>query len=245
MIPDLTGWEDVVTSALLGTDRRPLPSSATSGTQATHLDPARVLLDLAAAHRAVTLVGQPPRDCAAPPLAPSQVLSLAPSPAQDLLAGLLGTPEPALVNLWMAACAQRGLGVAAEHWARLAELAARATGYDRALLRQVLGGRGAWFLQQNPRWAQLASEQSAPAGTPGQLAGTGPVGPGAADLTRQQVQVGLELIASGSLGPQTRPTAERLAGQLPLSLADLVTGDWAPVDPTLSIGPALRRTVEL
>lgn len=241
-----TDWEGIVTTALLGTDRRPLPATAVPAGGVQDHDLAEVLLDLAAERRAASRAGTPPATCSPPPVAPEQGSPLAPPAAQDLLADLLSTPEPALVNLWLAACADRGLGVAVAHWPRLAELASRSTGYHRGLLRRVLGARGSWFLRHNPRWSTLTAEQPAaetgvpdPAGHDAISSSTRPA------LSPEQARMGLELIASGSLGPQTRPTAERLASQLPLTLSDLVLEDWASSSATAGVSPALRRTVEL
>jgi hypothetical protein len=169
----MSGWGDLVTTALLGTDRRPVPSDLpvawgqfTPGREAA--DPASTVLDLAARHRAVAQSGAPLDSWPAPTAAPDERLALAPRAAQDLLAGMLSTPEPGVVNLWLAACADRGLGAATEHWARLAALATRNALYDRALLAAVLGPRGRWFLGQNPQWAQLLSTEppEAPAPAP-------------------------------------------------------------------------------
>ncbi len=44
----MTGWDDLVTTALLGTDRKPLPDGAAED------DPTRVVLAAAARHRAAS-----------------------------------------------------------------------------------------------------------------------------------------------------------------------------------------------
>ncbi len=53
-------WEDVVTTGLIGTDRRPVPESLPASWGAEHdqiVDPAHTILTLAARHRAVARAG--------------------------------------------------------------------------------------------------------------------------------------------------------------------------------------------
>ncbi|MET1004105.1 MAG: hypothetical protein ABWX96_01085, partial [Propionibacteriaceae bacterium] len=167
----MSGWDELVTTALLGTDRRPLspelgPGWASYDPERATRDPAGVVLDLAASHRALRQAGvRLGRETPAEP-GPTERLPLAPNRAQDVMAGLLTKPEPGLINLWLSICAERGLGLATELWPRLAQLASRNTAYDRTALLAVLGPPGGWFLRHNPAWARLAEASGAPAMPP-------------------------------------------------------------------------------
>jgi hypothetical protein len=146
-------WAELVTTALLGTDRRRLEAE----------DPPRTLLQQAARHRVLDLLVAPPLlDRAAPDPAPPQDRPEAPAPADRLLTDLLRTPDPTLVSCWLQACASHQRVAAAIHWTRLARLAARTTAYDRGSLGAALGPRGRWFLHQNPDWRRLARDAERP-----------------------------------------------------------------------------------
>lgn len=145
-------WAELVTTALLGTDRRPLEVA----------DPPSEVLHQAARHRILDRLaataggtGEPPADEPADP-APPQDRPEAPDAADQLLEQLLRTPDPTLVSCWLSACADRRYVVAPLHWTVLARLAARSTAYDRVALGVALGPRGRWFLRQNPEWRRLA-----------------------------------------------------------------------------------------
>ncbi len=163
-------WAELVTTALLGTDRRPLDV----------IDPPAEVLHLAARHRildrlAATATGAtagatptgagpagPETDTSgtrvgpAPP-APVQDRPEAPDAADLLLGQLLSPPDPVLVSCWLQVCADHGYVVASLRWTVLARLAARSTAYDREAVATVLGPRGRWFLRQNPEWRRLAA----------------------------------------------------------------------------------------
>jgi hypothetical protein len=168
----VTGWPELVTAALLGTTRRPVPEqllepwagpAAAPGTS----DAVR-LLELAARHRVVVRIGAArtgeqagagatgPRATA--PSAPPQRRPTAPVPAVDLLTELLGRPDPTLIGYWLQSCVESDRTTAPVHWTPLARLAARSTQYDRGLLGRALGEQGRWFLQQNPDWRRLAAD---------------------------------------------------------------------------------------
>lgn len=244
-------WADLVTTALLGLDRRPLESWA-SGTPSdtapdSTADPVKELLDLAAAHRVAALAASPLPQCPAPEQATGVRLLPAPVGARELLAGLLARPEPPLVNAWLGGCVAAGRGVPVEHWARMADLVARSTAYDRGLLRQSLGPRGRWFLQQNPRWARLA-ESGAPAGPAAPGAQGAPGAPIPATVERWQET--LSLVARGHFGEQTQQIAQSLAVVVPLSAGRAVLDrldliDVTPPEPQPYVSPpAVRRAVD-
>ena len=123
-------WAELVTTALLGTDRRPLDAA----------DPPGQVLHAGRPAPHPGPVGRPSRSsrrrtAAEPPAAaPTQDGQPAPEPADRLLDQLLRTPDPALISCWLGVCADRGYVVSALHWTTLARLAARSTGYDRTAL---------------------------------------------------------------------------------------------------------------
>jgi hypothetical protein len=170
----MADWTDVVTTALLGTDRRPVPSPLPTAWGATRSpsDPATATLHLAAQHRAWSRAGSRQRTVEPPAVGPP-LGDLAPAAAQELLGRLLDAAHPVLVNAWLAACVRRGQVISPDYWQLLAVLTSEANPYDRSLLGHALGLRGRWFLTQNPRWTRLArqleeaatlAESSPPAG---------------------------------------------------------------------------------
>ena len=256
----LRDWPEVVTAALLGTDRRPLPERLLASLPGDDVavDAPAVVLNLAAAHRAAALTTAGTSSCPAGAVAPAELRPQAPPAAQGLLGALLARGEPALVTAWLRAAAQRGLVVGYEHWPRLAGLAARSRTYDRAALREVLGVRGTWLLRQHPQWVVLADDKAAPpalsgdpaavladvrAGVPPAQLLAGALGcpdPWPPELAR----MALWLLGAGALGTNTHRLATQLAHRLPLTPAGEPDG-WAAEDLT-DAGPppvALLRTV--
>ena len=154
VMPD---WTDVVTTALLGTDRRPVPSPLPTpwGATSSAGDPATATLDLAAQHRAWSRSGARLSKAEPPTIGPL-LGDLAPVAAQELLGRLLEMADPVLINAWLAACVRRGQVISPDHWPMLAVLTSGWIPYDEALLARALGPRGRWFLAQNPRWTRLA-----------------------------------------------------------------------------------------
>ena len=150
----------MVATALLGTDRRPVPPSpaASWAIPATSEDPATQILDLAAQHRSWSGAGSRLGTAEPPPMAPANEANWAPAPAQEFLGRMLDQPEPDMINHWLAACVDRRHQVWPEHWQPLAELASASAAYDRLLLAQAIGVRGIWFFHQNLAWARLAAQ---------------------------------------------------------------------------------------
>ena len=144
---------ELVTAALLGTDRR----SRTTADPAAEADPAHDLLDRAVrsavAHRAGRLLPTAPPA----PRAPPESRVLAAPEAQAILRRILDPPQIELVNIWLAAAAACGVGVSPEHWTELVRLAARSADVDRGDLAAALGARGLWFVAQNAQWSRLES----------------------------------------------------------------------------------------
>lgn len=156
-------WSEVVTTALLGTDRRPVPANLLPHAAAIEGPGSpTLLLDHAARQRALRRAAGPLSRCPAPAAAPEDDLPWAPPAAQDLLGRLLARPVAELVNAWLAAAAARGVRPAPEHWTDLAALAATRPDYDRGVLAQALGAQGIWFVAQNPAWRRLGDVLARP-----------------------------------------------------------------------------------
>jgi hypothetical protein len=156
-------WADLVTTGLLGTDRRPVPNDLpdTWAGLIPRDDLAKRVLDLAAQYRAWSRAGTLLQATDPPPSAPAADGTNAPDAAQELLGRLLEVSGPSLINHWLSACVGRCLLVSAEYWQPLAVLAAGSVGYDRRLLGMALGDRGIWFVHQNPSWERLAAQITA------------------------------------------------------------------------------------
>ncbi len=158
----VSAWDELVTAALLGTERRTLPvdlPEPVGRLARARAERASALLDAAAGYAAYRHAGARPGSAPEPPPAPRQELDLAPGPAQRLLATLLSGPDTALVEEWLRACTARGLGVGPGLWAALATASASAVGPDRALVGAALGQRGRAFLATNPRWRPVAGTE--------------------------------------------------------------------------------------
>jgi hypothetical protein len=152
-------WEDVVTTGLIGTDRRPVPDELPRSWGAElepALDPAHSILMLAARHRALARAGSMLPSSAPGGGAPPNGKPLAGQTAHEILARLLSPPQVDLLNLWLRSAAEHDQLAAAAYWTPLAMVAARTTELDRAALAKAVGDRGVWFIEQNPQWTRLA-----------------------------------------------------------------------------------------
>jgi hypothetical protein len=154
-------WEDLVTVALLGTDRRPLPDGPPPSWAGPAADPSldstHVVLGWAARHRAAVRAGSGLPVGPAAPAAPPDDRQRPPAEAQQELRDALERGAGGPVNDALAVLDDQDLGAAPEHWSALAALAAGNPRVDRTMLASVLGARGVWFVGQNPEWARLAS----------------------------------------------------------------------------------------
>lgn len=224
---------ELVTLALLGTDRRPV-AGLTDGDPA---EPVGALLDEAARSALAARAGQLwTRQSAAPPGPGGERLSLGPPEAQAILGRLLARPHPGMLNLWLTAAVDHGSGAAPQLWPELAAAASRLGEVSRPLLSQVLGERGRWFVAQNPAWSRLDSswtsnqdlpepgpQPTGPAPTPQdvladpELVLTAPT-PWSVDLTR----VVLAVIGAGALQRRTTGYAVAVGVRMPLAHYPLV-----------------------
>ncbi|MFE1342961.1 DUF5691 domain-containing protein [Streptomyces sp. NPDC058757] len=158
--PSDAGWEELVTSALLGTDRRP-PSGARGAAAAGEL------LDAAARRTLRRRAGLRPGPAAVPPEpAPEDPRPDPPPAARRRLDGLLtgrAAPAPAggrrgtapdLVELlpqWLAMAGERGYKAPAASLPALLD-AARARTDLRPRALALAGPRGLWLARLNPDW---------------------------------------------------------------------------------------------
>jgi hypothetical protein len=160
----MPGWDDLVTAALLGTDRRPVPDElppvwAGRGVDPTE-DPTGAVLAFAARHRAAVRAGARLPTGPAPDQAPAGGREPAPPEAQQRLADALATGTAGAVNEALSALVVLG-ALAPEHWTAAATVAAGSPRVDRELLAAALGVRGVWFVGQNPQWSRLAASLQA------------------------------------------------------------------------------------
>ncbi|WP_371612727.1 DUF5691 domain-containing protein [Streptomyces clavifer] len=161
--PVHTLWEELVTSALLGTDRRPLRAGPRGAGAA---DGPAALLDAAALHtvrrRAALL---PASGAPAPEPAPADPRPPLPAAARRRLAQLLAdrsAPAAAgrrgtapdlteLIPQWLASAGARGFRAPADLLPALLD-AARARTDLRPAVLEFAGPRGLWLAGLNPEW---------------------------------------------------------------------------------------------
>jgi len=161
-------WEELVSTALVGTERRPLPAGpapapgpgepgGAGGAVSGPGEPAgheAVLLDRAALLVARRRAGRAAGRAEPLPPAPAERLPQVARPAGRRLAAVLTGRHAGLLLEWLEAAAGRGLR-APEHL--LPELLERGRG-ERSLrpaIAVVAGARGRWLAGLNPRWAYL------------------------------------------------------------------------------------------
>jgi hypothetical protein len=156
----MSGWDDLVTVALLGTDRRAVPDglpAAWAGPAAElGTDPTASVLAAAARHRAAARAGVRLPTGPAPESAPADEREPAPPASQQRLADALATGAVGAVSEALAELVEHG-GMAPELWAAAAAVAAAAPRVDRTALAAALGVRGVWFVGRNPSWSRLAA----------------------------------------------------------------------------------------
>ncbi len=146
----MTARTELVTTALLGTDRRGFGEAT---------DPASALLAEAARSAVAWRAGTPLPAVAAPTDRPTGPRTpVAPEPAQQLLTVLLERPVVGLIASWLATAVRQGRAAAPRHWDGLLRLAYGHPTLDRRLLAYAIGAHGIWFAGQNPRWQRLSGE---------------------------------------------------------------------------------------
>ncbi|TDC79539.1 DUF5691 domain-containing protein [Actinomadura sp. 7K507] len=164
----MTVWNEHVTAALLGTERRDppvLPEAPPEGGPGG--DQAGRLLDQAALLAVRRRAGRVPSDAAPVPvaLAPVEDVPVVPGAAAVRLRRILSGEQIRVLPEWLDAAAARGFRVPAQ---LLPELLERGRG-DRMLRSPVArasGRRGVWLALQNTDWAYLVGSGDDPGGGP-------------------------------------------------------------------------------
>ncbi|MDP9866877.1 MULTISPECIES: DUF5691 domain-containing protein [Streptosporangium] len=148
-------WEDLVSTALVGTDRRPLPGGAPGEVE---------LLERAAVHTLRMRAGH--RLEKGEPLSvapPEEQPALSPA-AADRLARILGGERPRLLTEWLETAAGHGYRISPHLLPELLDQGAR----DRSIrphLGVLAGNRGRWLAGLNPEWGFLLEEVTSAAVT--------------------------------------------------------------------------------
>ncbi|MEV4460747.1 DUF5691 domain-containing protein [Microbispora sp. NPDC049633] len=140
----MTGsWEELVSTALVGADRRAVPAES--------------LLEEAAEQVVRTRAGRRPGRGSPPPPAPVETLPPVSGAAAKRLTRMLGGEQGRLLTEWLETAAARRVRVPAELIPGLLDLGARDRSI-RACLGAVTGSRGRWLATLNPAWAYLLAE---------------------------------------------------------------------------------------
>lgn len=163
-------WDEIVTAALLGTERTPAPQFAASGALSNllaglpHDSPEARLLGAAAVLGVYTRAGwKPQADPQEPDVFTGEEAQPVCSPgAERLLQRVLHSPEfqkihrNQLFGEWVMLATQAGRLISPPYLAGLVEDSATDES-KRALFAPLLGRRGAWLARQNPEWANAAA----------------------------------------------------------------------------------------
>ncbi|WP_061292294.1 DUF5691 domain-containing protein [Herbidospora cretacea] len=140
------GWNELVSTALVGTERRGAD---------TPFD----LLEQAAAQVVARRAGERPGGGSPLDEAPADGTPPVPGPAADRLARLLGGEFPRVLPEWLELAARRSLRVPARLLPQLLAAGARDRSI-RADLAVVTGARGRWLAGLNHEWGYLLQESS-------------------------------------------------------------------------------------
>ena len=161
-------WAGLVTVAVLGTDRRPLPVAragwgATSSSPTSMADPAVELLDRAAGVATARRAGR--RPAPAVPMtdpAPDDPRPPCPPTAANQLARMLGGQHDVLLPEWFARCRLAGFQLPHHLLPALLLRGRRNPAFDIAV-RAVAGGRATWLAEAMP---ELRIKATAPVAMP-------------------------------------------------------------------------------
>ncbi|MFI0483453.1 DUF5691 domain-containing protein [Actinomadura sp. 9N215] len=161
----MTAWNEHVTAALLGTERRDPP--VLPDAPADMGDKPGRLLDQAAVLAVRRRAGLVPSVEAPEPvaLAPVEDVPVVPGPAAARLRRILSGEQIRVLPEWLDAVARRGFRVPAQS---LPDLLERGRG-DRILrppIARAAGRRGVWLALQNTDWAYLVGSGDDPGGGP-------------------------------------------------------------------------------
>ncbi|MEV0662864.1 DUF5691 domain-containing protein [Actinomadura luteofluorescens] len=165
----MTAWDEHVTAALLGTERRDPPAlaEAPGGGRDGGGDKAGRLLDQAALLAVRRRAGQAPSGTPAEPvaLAPVEDVPAVARAAAARLRRILGGEQIRVLPEWLDAAAARGLRVPAQSLPDLLERG-RSDRMLRPSIARACGRRGVWLALQNTDWAYLVGSGDDPGGGP-------------------------------------------------------------------------------
>lgn len=162
----MKAWDDLVSTALLGTAKRGLPETAGVASRPLadagieHPDPAGRLLEQAAVLTIYRRAGVlPRRDVAVGESAPGETRPRVSDAAAQRLDGLLAD-RPGLLPEWLDLCAASGARVPEELLPALLERARTSRAFA-ARLAPVVGERGRWLAAVNPDWRTVLDRVAA------------------------------------------------------------------------------------
>lgn len=144
-------WSSLVTAAVLGTDRRPLPPPMSGWGSLRHVDdPALELLDRAASVATARRAGVKP-SIAPPPVTPAPVddRPVCPDRAADILALLLKGTHDILLPEWLALCGASGFQPPRHFAPTLLLRGRRNPGFD-LVVRGLIGPLAGWLAEAMP-----------------------------------------------------------------------------------------------
>ncbi len=153
----MTAWDELVSTALVGTERRPVPEVTVAGVDVAAGEAAAQLLDRAALLAVERRAGRAARRAAPLPAAPEERTPPASPAVTRRLARLLAGEYPEVLPEWFGAAAARGVRAPAELLPDLLAVGRR----ERALrpaVAVVAGRRGHWLAGLNPDWEYLLAE---------------------------------------------------------------------------------------
>jgi hypothetical protein len=158
-------WHQLVTTAVLGTDRRPLPAPGAGWDSLIPADDAAVqLLNRAAAVATARRAGVQPGPC--PPAmspAPLDDRPTCPQTASDVLARLLAGQHDVLLPEWFALC-ESGGWQPPRHLVPTMLLRGRRNPAFDAVVRRAVGPLAAWLAEAMPELGIKVVAAPAPAG---------------------------------------------------------------------------------
>ncbi|MET9269482.1 DUF5691 domain-containing protein [Kribbella sp. NPDC003557] len=150
----MKGWDGLVSSALLGTDRRPVHFEELPDHIRERLGDGN-LLDAAALATVYKRAGRTPLRGLEPlPAAPGEDRPLPRPGAVRRLAAMLGGFQTSALGEWLRAADANGWGVPPEHLPALADYARNRAEY-RPLVIAAAGRRARWLADLNPEWRFL------------------------------------------------------------------------------------------
>ncbi|MBX6382587.1 MAG: hypothetical protein IRZ07_06370, partial [Microbispora sp.] len=176
-------WEELLSIALVGADRRGVPPES--------------LLEQAAEQVVRMRAGRRPGRGRPPAPAAAETLPLVSAAAADRLARMLAGEQSRLLTEWLETAAARRVRVPAELIPGLLDLGVRDRSI-RAYLGAVTGARGRWLAGLNAAWAYLLEEPGhAPPGEVWELGASGDRRAFLAGLRRRDPAAARELLERG------------------------------------------------